>query len=85
MAAVWVGLATAAIAASKAPPSMAVPVASDPFGWFDNSGWTVATGGSTASASRTQAGEGSEITRMVPWLAVALVGVMAAKAWGKKS
>lgn len=53
------------------------------FTWaVDHSGWTVATG--SASASATTGAALSDVSRMMPWVALAVVGIVAFKAWGKK-
>ena len=86
MAAVALGVAAigAIGTAAAAPPAMAAPVKNDAWGMFDNSGWTVATGSATASATRTTGAELSDVQRMLPWIVLGAVAIVVAKAWGRK-
>lgn len=47
---------------------------------FDNSGWTVSTSGSSASASRSQSTEGSDLAKYIV-LGIAAIAVIG---WTKK-
>lgn len=93
----WVALAAAAVgAAAKAgtpSPAMAAPVASDPFGMFDHSGWAVRTGSGAGDATATAGADlagmggpgaaGSSLMRYLPWMIGGLVAIVGVKAWAK--
>lgn len=73
----------------------------DAWGMFDNSGWTVATGGSKADGALIGGKGGGEsygsglaggvagavggLAGLLPWLIVGAVGVAVVKAWRRKS
>lgn len=73
----------------------------DAWGMFDNSGWTVATGGSKADGALIGGKGGGEtygpgmagaigglsgsLSGLLPWLIVGAVGVAVVKAWRRKS
>lgn len=68
----------------------------DAWGMFDNSGWTVATGGSKADGALIGGKGGGEsygaglggavgsLSGLLPWLIVGAVGVAMVKAWRRK-
>lgn len=91
MPAMWaaaIGAAGSVASASMAKkPSAPMQVTVDPYGFFDHSGWTVATGQGIATASReeTTGAALTDIERMTPWLVLGAVAVLAFKVWGKKN
>lgn len=93
----WIALAGAAVtaagtAAGAPKMSSAGPLSTNPWGMFDNSAWTVATGQARASATNEKTAPmsaspmgaaASSLSSLAPWLIGGIVVVMVVKAWKK--
>ncbi len=84
----WMPLAASALGAvgqavgGGPKVSSSGPIYTDPYGMFDHSAWTVATGQAQASAA-VEKPQPASLLGYLPWMVAGLVAVVAIKAWRK--